>query len=481
MEPVPNHRERIDFVIGSEMRIETILSAADVIPVLKPLARAGISFATVTDEKGRFLWTEGAAFNVGELQACVARMVPAGKPGGTEIMNDTAYSGAFSRVSPLYYEGEPIGFLFALSTVPRDRDLLPVLLDLVSASLNAVIRNNAKRLLTTELHTTVVNQSYEELLEKNRQLTISERKYRELSETLEKKVEERTAELKLAYTRLLQQEKMASIGQLAAGMAHEINNPIGFIYSNLGTFEKYTRSLMEMIGFYRKELRKIGTATIFDSQNGSCPYFPGDLLVKQSEELYKKLKLDFIMSDIIDLTQQSKTGAERIRNIVANLKGFSHVDEVSSGATDVNTELDKTLSVLSHEVAEKAAKVVKDYGAVPVFYGNSGLICQVFLNILLNALQSKDREPTITIRTRQRGDTIAVSISDDGSGIPRDHQDRIFEPFFTTKDVGKGMGMGLTVAYDIVTSHGGSIEVGSEPGKGSEFTISLPVKDDKNV
>jgi signal transduction histidine kinase len=318
-------------------------------------------------------------------------------------------------------------------------------------------------MLTTEMHTKVVNQSYEELLEINKQLSASEKKYRELAGTLEKKVEERTAELKLALARLLQQEKMASIGHLAAGIAHEINNPVGFINSNLNTFRKYIRSLTETIGFYRKALRESA---------------PDGALLKQSEELSRKLKIDFILDDINGLTLQSLEGSERIKKIVADLKGFSHIDESGNREVDINAELDKTISVLSHEIVGRGATITRDYGRVPGYFCNPGLACQAFLNILLNALQSKDREPAITVKTAQEGNNIVISITDNGQGIPSEIQGRIFDPFFTTKDVGKGMGMGLTVAYDIVTAHGGGIEVRSETGQGSTFIISLPLKRD---
>ncbi|MFZ6006541.1 MAG: sensor histidine kinase, partial [Nitrospirota bacterium] len=272
------------------------------------------------------------------------------------------------------------------------------------------------------------------------------------------KVLERTEELKRAYTRLLQQEKMASIGQLAAGIAHEINNPVGFIYSNLNTLKKYIGNLNEIIRFYKvkgQELEVIG---------------------KDAEELYKKLKIEFIMSDINDLIKQSTDGAERIKNIVANLKGFSHIDEAADREISINTEMDNTIHVLSHEIKARSAEIIKHYGKIAGFFGNPGLICQAFLNILLNALHSKDDNIIVTIKTEQHGNNAVISIADNGKGIPPDIQSRIFEPFFTTKDVGKGMGMGLTVAYDIISQYGGNIEVKSEMERGSTFVITLPLR-----
>ncbi len=452
--------DRIDFFVGAEMRLDTILSAPDVLPLLKAIIRAGAGFVSITDEKGRFLWTEGAASDPAELQSRTIRALEQGIPKEPGTLKRTDDERDAYGLSPFYHEGEPIGFLFVSMPDSLNGDLRSGLTEIPVASLNTIIRNNVKRLLTTEIHTTVVNQSYEELLESNRQLSIFGKKYKELAETLEKRVEERTAELKLVHTRLLQQEKMASIGQLAAGVAHEINNPIGFIYSNLNTLKKYTGNLIKMLEFYRSGMRGSAAEPAF---------------LKQSEELYGNLKVDLIIGDIHDLLQQSLNGSERIKNIVADLKGFSHIDEAARGEIDINAELDKTISVLSHEIADKAANIIKDYGRIPALYGNPGLLCQVFLNIILNALQSKDNSPAITIRTKQCGEAILISIADDGRGIPGNIRGRIFDPFFTTKDVGKGMGMGLSVAYDIAAAHGGGIEVKSDAGKGSEFIVTLPL------
>ncbi|HEX8949798.1 MAG TPA: ATP-binding protein [Dissulfurispiraceae bacterium] len=463
-------RERIDFFVGSEMRLGDMLSAAEARPLLQAVVKAGAEFAAITDEKGKCLWFEGPVQRLEEFQAKLIEALAKGGANKTGFPGIAVDGNAFQRLAPVFHEGEPVGFLFVYATRPSlnpHGDTLSAPMEIARTSLGIVLRNNVKRMLTTELHTTVVNQSYEELLEANKQLSASERKYKELAENLEKKVDERTAELKMAYTRLLQQEKMASIGQLAAGIAHEINNPVGFIHSNLNTFAKYIRNLKEMLEFYR---------TAFARADAQPSPPPGGLqpLLRQAAELNKKLKIDFIMDDIDDLTKQSMEGSERIGSIVANLKGFSHIDESAAGEVDINTELDNTIGVLSHEIKTKGADITKNYGKIPFFHGNPGLLCQVFLNILLNALQSRESQPEITVKTEQKGETAAISISDNGRGIPHEIQGRIFEPFFTTKDVGKGMGMGLSIAYDIVTAHGGGIECRSEEGKGSVFIITLP-------
>ncbi|MDI6729146.1 MAG: ATP-binding protein [Thermodesulfovibrionales bacterium] len=447
--------DRIDFSLGAEMGLKDILSAPDVIPLLKVIAGAGADLAAVTDNKGKFLWSEGNIPDAKELPLQAMKAI-AEVDSKKTILEGASQEGIIWRLAAIRYEAETIGFFFVSSSGTLNGQMLSSLMETAFTGLNIIIRNIVKRVFTTELHTTVVKRSYEELLEINKNLTASEKKYKELSETLEQKVLKRTEELKRAYTRLLQQEKMASIGQLAAGVAHEINNPIGFIYSNLNTLEKYVKNFTEMLEFYKRQ-------EAIDNR-------------QEADELYKKLKIDFIMSDINDLIKQSVDGAERIKNIVANLKGFSHIDESADREMSINAELDNTISVLSNEIKNRSAKIIRHYGQAADFFGNPGLICQAFLNILLNALYSKDDNIIVTIKTEQQGNNAVISIADNGKGIPQEIQSRIFEPFFTTKDVGKGTGMGLTVAYDIISQYGGNIEVKSEVGKGSNFIITLPLK-----
>ncbi|MBI5213261.1 MAG: histidine kinase [Nitrospirae bacterium] len=445
--------DRIDFSLGADMGLKDILGATDVLPLLKAIVGAGADLAAVTDSKGKFLWAEGNIPDNKELPSMAMEAAAKEIPGKPETLKGVNW-----RLSTIHHEAEPIGLFFVSAPEALNERFLSNLMETAFAGLNIIIRNIVKRVFTTELHTTVVKRSYEELLETNRNLAASEKKYKELSETLEQKVEERTAELKKAHTRLLQQEKMASIGQLAASVAHEINNPIGFIYSNLNTLKKYIGNLNEIIQFYKVK------------GQGS------EVIGKEAEELYKKLRIDFIKADIHDLIKQSIDGAERIKNIVANLKGFSHIDEAADREMNINAEMDNTISVLSNEIKDRSAKIVKQYGQAAGFFGNTGLICQAFLNILLNALQSGDDNLIITVKTEQRGDNAVIFIADNGRGIPPEIQDRIFEPFFTTRDVGKGTGMGLAVTYDIISQYRGSIEVKSEMGKGSTFVITLPLK-----
>jgi signal transduction histidine kinase len=438
--------DKIKFIVGSELRLGDILHVADVMPLLKAIITAGADAAAITDEKWSVLWAEGAISGL--------------KPGSNESAQD-------SMIKPIYHEGEPIGFLcvsihdsspLIKEGTDRGPEFEKILMDISMASLDTIVKNTVKRMLTTELHTTVVEQSYEDLIETNKRLSVSEKRYRELAETLEQKVEERTADLKKAHAILLQQEKMASIGQLAAGIAHEINNPISFINSNISTLAKYAGNLQKMIQFYKGNARLTGN--------------------KEAEDPYNKLKIDFILNDIHALISQSREGAERIKDIVANLKDFSHIDETAKAReVDINAELDNTIKVLSHEIKARSAEIVRDYGSISGFYGNPGMICQAFLNVMMNALQSRGDGLVITVKTGQDEDNAIISVTDNGVGIPSEVQSRIFEPFFTTRDIGKGRGMGLTVVYEIVSARGGSVEVNSEVGKGTTLIIRLPLRE----
>ncbi len=436
----------IEYIVGSEKTLKEIISEAEVMPLLKSAVRTGASKAGVISSDGKTLWIYSSCSS--EVRS-PRRVVECDCVEKDRIITET---------EPLYLEGEVIGHV-EIEGDNKGKAYLKGLSGLLHDALNIILNNNLKRMLTTEIHTTVVNQSYEELLETNSRLRISEGKSRELAESLDKKVRERTRELKHAYAKLLQQEKMASIGQLAAGVAHEINNPLGFISSNLNTLKKYIKKLKEMIEFYRT----------------------GGDLSKESEELYERLKIDFIMNDIPDLIRQSMEGAERVKKIVSDLKGFSHIDDSYKTIIDINTEIDRTISVLAHEIP-KDAEIIRDYHKLPEFICTPALICQVFLNIILNAIQAKsvgdpEREGLkLRISTTVEDGNIRISFSDNGPGIAEDLKNRIFEPFFTTKDIGKGTGMGLTVVYEIVTAYGGSIDVESLTGKGTAFIIRLPLK-----
>jgi signal transduction histidine kinase/DNA-binding response OmpR family regulator len=269
-------------------------------------------------------------------------------------------------------------------------------------------------------------------------------------------------ELKMVQSQVLQQEKMASIGQLAAGVAHEINNPMGFIISNLNSLKKY----VEKISAYMADQ----TAAV-----GRCSEKCGnrDILAEIAAKR-KALKIDYIAGDIDNLIKESLEGADRVKKIVQDLKSFSRIDESECKTADINAGLESTINIVWNELKYKAT-LVKDYGDIPRTVCNPGQLNQVFMNLLVNAAHAIEQHGEIRVKTWQDNGRINITISDTGCGMPADVQNRIFEPFFTTKEVGKGTGLGLSIAYDIIKKHHGEIRLESAVGKGSNFIISIPV------
>jgi signal transduction histidine kinase len=328
---------------------------------------------------------------------------------------------------------------------------------MLASAIDVVLANNLKRMLTTEMHTTVVTQTYDELLVKNQELSASETRYRALAENLEQLVQQRTAELEVAHAKLLQQEKMASVGQLAAGVAHEINNPLGFITSNLVTLQKYVHRFLTMIDWYDAGLA--AGASLDRLRDGAA---------SKAQEL----KLAMVRADVADLLNQSIAGAERVTRIVADLKGYSHVDETSSRDFDLNSELERALSVLTHQLPADV-QVERQLIAIPRVLGNGALFCQVLTNLIQNACQARSQGLRLEFATRLRDGMVELTVADNGPGIPLAIRDRVFEPFFTTKAVGSGTGMGLAVVYDIITAVGGNISITDSQSGGTCFVLQL--------
>jgi PAS domain S-box-containing protein len=288
---------------------------------------------------------------------------------------------------------------------------------------------------------------------------ITERKLQQirLNETLEQQ-KILNKRLEDASNQLLQSEKMASIGQLAAGVAHELNNPIGFVHSNLGTLDGYLHDLMTIIAAYEKEADGTGKP------------------VAAVRRIMEECDFNFLKEDIFSLLGESKDGLVRVRKIVQDLKSFSRVGEQEWQDADLHQGLDSTLNIVWNELKYKC-KVVKEYGDIPHVYCMISQLNQVFMNLLVNAGHAIESQGTITIRSyRQGADQVCVEIGDTGKGIAPEHINRIFEPFFTTKAVGKGTGLGLSLSYGIVQRHGGRIEVDSQLGVGSTFRVLLPVR-----
>jgi signal transduction histidine kinase len=287
----------------------------------------------------------------------------------------------------------------------------------------------------------------------------------------ETELRERNAELVVANTRLkgaqeqiIQSEKLASIGQLAAGVAHEINNPIGYVNSNLSTLQQYVTNLLTSIDTYTRALVETG------DQAG----------IAQDEEIRRRFDIDFLAVDLPQLLVESREGIERVCKIVRDLKDFSRRDGSEAWVrADIHRGLDSTLNIVWNELKYKA-QIVRSFGELPLIDCLPSELNQVFMNVLMNAGQAITERGVITVSTGTTGDRIWIAIGDDGEGIPADVLPRIFDPFFTTKPVGSGTGLGLAISYGIIAKHHGTIEISSLPGQGTMLRIELPVEQPLN-
>ncbi|PKO33706.1 MAG: histidine kinase [Betaproteobacteria bacterium HGW-Betaproteobacteria-7] len=293
-----------------------------------------------------------------------------------------------------------------------------------------------------------------------------------INQSLETRIAERTAELQQTniqlaqeqreltqllarieetQNQLMQSEKMAAIGQLAAGVAHEINNPVGFVNSNIGTLKTYTNQLLAVIAAYEDG----APAAIADARN--------------------KADLEFLREDLPTLIHESQDGLSRVTRIVQDLKDFSHVDEAEQQQADLNAGIESTLNVVANEIKYKA-EVLRELGDIPAVRCVPAQINQVFMNLLVNAAQAIETRGSITIRSGTENGFVWFEVEDTGKGMTEEVQRRIFEPFYTTKPVGKGTGLGLSLSYDIIVKkHGGRFDVRSTPGVGTCFRLWLPI------
>lgn len=318
-----------------------------------------------------------------------------------------------------------------------------------TAELEAALRENEK--INRALQNAKAQMEVE--IEERKAALVALEHEKEEQRILIKKLEE-------AHSQLLQSEKLASIGQLAAGVAHEINNPIGFVNSNLGTLKTYVDDLLQIIDTFRA---------------GEHLLAADPALSARLEEVRRKADLDYLRDDIVILIAESIEGTTRVRRIVQDLRDFSRVDSAEWQWADLHAGLESTLNMVWNEIKYKA-DVVREFGALPMVECRPGQLNQVFMNMLVNAAQAINGKGVITLRSGCVDDHVWISISDTGNGIPEEMLTRIFDPFFTTKPVGKGTGLGLSVSYGIITKHGGRIEVQSEVGKGSTFKVWLPVR-----
>lgn len=313
----------------------------------------------------------------------------------------------------------------------------------------------------------IVLRQADELAHLNQALQQSEEREREKADRLEKLLEE----LKQTQSQLVQSEKMSSLGQLVAGVAHEINNPVNFIYGNLIHADTYIKDLLNLISLYREMVPN-----------------PGEDI----EEEIEAIELDFLQDDLPKLLKSMQVGADRIRNIIESLRNFSRVDESEMKPVNVHEGIDSTLLILSNRVKLKpdrpGVEIVKEYGELPSVECYASQLNQVFMNLLANALDtleeaekcksSEEWTPQIRIKTETTDrDRVRVSIADNGMGIPEETGDRIFDHFFTTKPVGKGTGIGLSISHQIIAhKHGGQMHHVSQPNEGTEFIVEIPLR-----
>jgi two-component system NtrC family sensor kinase len=264
---------------------------------------------------------------------------------------------------------------------------------------------------------------------------------------------------------LVQQEKLASIGLLAAGIAHEINNPVGFVKSNLQSLLGYIKALTKPLNSYLKIAEELSSQPMSEEMK---------LQLKSINLLLETEDIKYIASDSIDSIQEGLIGIKRVEDIVRNLKDYSRAESDQRSLIDVNAVIDDALKLIWNELKYKC-EITKEFGEIPLIYGSPGQLSQIFINIAMNAAQAIESRGTLSIGTLCDSAHIYVFFTDDGPGIEEDIQSKLFDPFFTTKDIGGGTGLGLYVSYGLAKKHRGKIEVANNQGKGATFTVTLPI------
>ncbi len=380
----------------------------------------------------------------GRMQEYVDRLVgvPTALTGeGGHLVWGTLPEGTSLRV-PVELELEPVGHLIAAVTdLPR--------LQAAAGMLGFVLRQRAQYLMASDLHIEAVQADYEQLMAKHAALEASEQALRALTQELEKRVEEQVRLLEERQRQLYQAERLASVGQLAAGVAHEINNPIGFVRSNLATSQQYVARLRRL----QAALGSVGGPV---------------------GQLCREIDLDFLLEDFEALLRDSLDGADRIARIVRDLKGFSNVDGAAEELLDVNDNLAVVCDMLAGQLPAGVA-LHRALQPLPKLRGRPGHLNQLFFNVLHNAAQAVGERGTIRVASGVSEGAVRIEIADDGCGIAAEHLGRVFDPFFTTRPVGAGTGLGLAVARDVAQAHGGRIEIASRAGSGTRVTVTLPV------
>ncbi|MBT5231986.1 MAG: hypothetical protein HOM11_17110 [Methylococcales bacterium] len=271
--------------------------------------------------------------------------------------------------------------------------------------------------------------------------------------------------LKLTQNQLLQSEKMASLGQIAAGVAHEINNPIGFVISNIETLRDYNQVFTQLITEYTALEENLGEP----KNNALKP------ILEKINKLKEEEDVDFIVGDVEQMVEDCCSGLKRVKDIISDLKQFAHQDDGAMSLGDIHECIDQSLKIVWNELKYNV-NVEKAYGELPKIWFNSGQLSQVFINLFVNASHAIKDKGNININTQIDGDMVLIQVKDDGIGVPESLLNKIFDPFFTTKSVGEGTGLGLSVSFGIIEKHGGDINIESVVNEGATFSIHLPIK-----
>jgi signal transduction histidine kinase len=301
----------------------------------------------------------------------------------------------------------------------------------------------------------VLELTVERALER-RKLLRDRKRYKSGLETQNTELARSKAELERLQAQIIHSEKMASLGQLAAGVAHELNNPAGFIYGNMEMLRTCAAGLERLLSFY---------------DNVPLP----ESLRAQVKAIKEETDYEHALEDLKSIINDCYSGAERIRDIVQNLRLFSRLDEAEYKKVDLHEGLESTIRLLSQYYSSGRITLERDYAQLPLVDCYAGQLNQVWMNLLTNAAQTIGSEGRVRVATREENGMAVVSISDTGEGIAPEHLKKIFDPFFTTKPIGEGTGLGLSITYGIIERHGGSITVKSRPGEGTTFTITIPI------
>ncbi len=404
-----------------------------------------------------------------------------------ELLGVAVVGISFERVENLFLDLRkqmlgPVLFIIALAVI-----IARFLVNMISRPIERLARGTqriARGDLTQEVEVSnpseirELAQSFNQMMH---DLRSSRQELERWTETLEHRVRERTSEIEEKNTRLtglietmkriqeqlVHSEKMASLGQLVAGIAHEINNPVNFISSNITPLKNYISDIKTLITHYDQQI---------GLQNEER---------EEIEAIKDSMDFDFLIDDLDDLIQDVETGAARIKHIVLDLRNFSRLEEAELKTIDLHESLDTTLNLLGH-IYENRISVHKYYGKIPDVECYAGQLNQVLMNLLANAAQAVEHKGNVWITTAmedeetclesgsERSPRVIISIRDDGKGISEDVLSKIFDPFFTTKDVGEGTGLGLSISYGIIENHRGEITVNSRVGEGTEFIVSIP-------